>query len=59
MCTLMIDTGADISIFKLNKVLENQLIDRNQKCTISGISGEKMETFASTDTFLHSKMQPR
>lgn len=48
----MIDTGADISIFKLNKVLENQLIDSNQKCTISGISGEKMETFASADTFL-------
>lgn len=48
----MIDTGADISIFKLNKVLNNQPIDKNNKCTISGISGKKLETYASTETFL-------
>ena len=49
-CTFMIDTGADISIFKLNKILPNHLINRDHRCMISGISGSKTETFASTHT---------
>lgn len=44
----MVDSGADISIFKLNKVLDNHRLHRDQNCMISGISGNKIETFAST-----------
>lgn len=52
VCTFMIDSGADVSVFKANKILGSHQIDVNRKCSISGISGEKIETLATTVTAL-------
>lgn len=48
--TLLIDTGADISVFKENLVSKNQIFYPQQKCTVSGITNEKIQSIGITHT---------
>lgn len=50
----MIDTGADISVFKFGEFVSNQIVDSQNKCTISEIPGNKLETVGSTLTSLNN-----
>lgn len=51
-CSFIVDSGADISIFKRNKILPNQRIDLNRKFKINGITNSTIETIAETETAL-------
>lgn len=51
-CTLIIDSGADVSLFKSGKISVNQPIDRNIKYKLSGITNGISETIAETTTNL-------
>lgn len=52
ICTLLVDSGADISIFKLNNVLAHQHIDNTFKTKITGITEGEIETLGATKTML-------
>lgn len=51
-CTFMIDSGSDISLFKLGKVSGTQIVDRGKTCRLTGITNGCVETFAHTTTKL-------
>lgn len=51
-CSFIVDSGADISIFKREKILPNQRIDVNKKFNINGITNKTIETIAETETCL-------
>lgn len=51
-CSFIVDSGADISIFKSEKILPNQRIDVNKKFKINGITNKTIETIAETETYL-------
>lgn len=51
-CTLIINSGTDISLFKCGKILLNQPINRNIRYKLSGISRGISETIAETTTNL-------
>ena len=53
VCTLLIDSGADISIFKLNKVVGNQKLNSNHRIKLTGITEGETETLATTETELN------
>ena len=51
-CSFIVDSGADISIFKGEKILPNQRIDIQKKFKINGITPKTIETIAETETCL-------
>lgn len=51
-CSFIVDSGADISIFKSGKILPNQRIDANRKFKINGITNSTIQTIAETETAL-------
>lgn len=53
VCTLLVDSGADISIFKSDKILVNHKINNNVKTIITGITEGEIETLAVTETILN------
>lgn len=52
ICTLLVDSGADISIFKSNKVLANHQRNYKFKTRLTGITDGEIETLAITETVL-------
>lgn len=52
ICTLIIDTGADISIFKREKISDDQLCYTDYKCTIQGVTSTQTQTLGATFTKL-------
>lgn len=53
VCTLLVDSGADISIFKTDKILTNHNINYKVKTRITGITEGEIETMAITETVLN------
>ena len=51
-CSFIVDSGADVSIFKGEKILPNQRINVNKKFRINGITNTVIETIAETETAL-------
>lgn len=51
-CSFIVDSGADVSIFKGEKILSNQPINVNKKFKINGITNTAIETIAETQTAL-------
>lgn len=49
-CTLILDTGADISLFKVNKVDPQQFVNTSNKIKLTGITDTSLETLATTCT---------
>lgn len=47
---LLVDTGADVSILKPGKIFANQIVDTNNKCTITGINKISVDTSGSITT---------
>jgi RNase H-like domain found in reverse transcriptase/Reverse transcriptase (RNA-dependent DNA polymerase)/Retroviral aspartyl protease len=54
-CTLMIDSGADISLFKCTKIPDTQIIYPNEACSIQGVTHNKTRSIGPTFTKLHIK----
>lgn len=52
ICTLIVDSGADVSIFKLNKVAPKQIVNSANIIKLTGITENSLETLATTDTEL-------
>lgn len=52
-CSFIVDTGADVSLFKICKVQPNYIVDRNKHYRITGISDDTKETLAEAVTSLH------
>lgn len=50
--TLIIDTGADISIIKNHKINSHQVIYHNEYCNIKGITNEAVRSLGTTTTDL-------
>ena len=50
MCTLLVDTGADVSILKSNVISESELVNINETCSITGITEQKLETIGTIST---------
>lgn len=48
--TLIIDSGADVSLFKINKIKPDRLISTANKIKLTGITDSQIETLASTST---------
>lgn len=51
--TLIIDSGADTSLFKINKVNPDKLINTSRKIKLIGITDNEIETIATADTELN------
>ena len=51
-CSFIIDSGADISIFKNNKISKLQQFNPNRRFKITGITDGTTETIAETETIL-------
>lgn len=51
-CTLLVDTGADISLFKRNKINPNQIINQANLCTMKGITNGFTKSLGTTNTTL-------
>lgn len=51
-CTLIIDSGADISLFKIGKILPHQHINPIRKFNLTGVTEGSIETLAETTTNL-------
>lgn len=51
--TYLLDTGATISTLKINKLMQNSIINKNSQCKISGISSSHVMTYGITKTNLH------
>lgn len=51
-CSFIVDSGADISVFKGEKILPNQRINMNRRYRINGITSSTIETIAETETAL-------
>lgn len=49
----MVDSGAELSIFKLNKINQTSLINHEAKCTITGINTLPLETIGAASTKIH------
>lgn len=52
-CTLLVDSGAELSIFKTNKVSRTPVINYDAKCTITGINNLPLETIGSVLTKIY------
>jgi hypothetical protein len=52
-CTLMIDSGADISLFKCTKIPDTQIIYPQEACSIQGVTQNKTTSIGPTFTKLH------
>lgn len=50
MCTLLVDTGADISILKANIVNPSELVNVDENCSVSGITQQKLQTLGTITT---------
>lgn len=48
--TLIIDSGADVSLFKINRVKPDRFVSTANKINLTGITDTTIETLASTDT---------
>lgn len=53
ICTLLVDSGADISIFKINKLNPQQLVNSSIRTKLTGITEGEIETIALTETELN------
>ena len=49
-CTLLVDSGADISLFKTNKINPSTLVYTNEQCNISGINNYAVSTLGTAIT---------
>ena len=47
---LIIDTGADVSLFKINKINSNQHVSAQNKINLTGITTHTIDTLATTFT---------
>lgn len=54
---LLVDTGAEVSILKPDKINPNQIIDTNEKCTITGINNHTVDTFGTIITSVNVNSQ--
>ena len=52
-CTLLVDSGADISIFKLSKIHPTQPVNTSIRTKLTGITDGEIETLAMTETELN------
>lgn len=43
-CTLLVDSGAEISVFKPTKLINSTIIDKSQTCSITGIQQQPVQT---------------
>lgn len=50
MCTLLVDTGADISILKANIVNPTELVNVDENCSVTGITQQKLQTIGTITT---------
>lgn len=50
ICSFIIDSGADISIMKVDKLLPHQVVDRSKNYRITGITDGVKETLAEAIT---------
>lgn len=57
ICTFIVDTGADISIFKREKIDNDQLIYPKNICMIQGITDTKRKSIGATYAKLHFNEQ--
>lgn len=51
-CTFIVDSGADVSLFKVTKVPPLQIVDFNKKLKITGVTAGVTETIADAQTYL-------
>lgn len=51
-CTFIVDSGADVSLFKVTKVPPLQIVDFNKKLKITGVTAGVTETIAEAQTYL-------
>lgn len=51
--TLLVDSGAELSIFKVDKINQHHSINSQEKCTITGINSLPVETLGSTETTIY------
>lgn len=51
--TFLIDSGAEISLIKAEKVKPNELVNVQNKCNITGINTESLETLGTISTVLN------
>lgn len=49
-CTLLVDSGAEISIFKASKILPTTFVNTNDQCYISGINDHSVSTLGTATT---------
>lgn len=49
-CTFILDSGADVSLFKVTKVPAMQIVDFNKKLRITGVTEGVTETIAEAQT---------
>lgn len=52
-CTLIVDSGADVSLFKRGKISPLQRVDPSKRFDITGITDGSTKTLAETETILH------
>lgn len=52
-CTLLVDSGAELSIFKNNKINQPLFINTNSKCSITGINNYSVQTLGSSETKIY------
>lgn len=57
MNLLLVDTGAEISILKPGKINSNQIVNTNEKCTITGINNHTVDTFGTAITSIRINPQ--
>lgn len=48
-CTFLVDSGAEISVFKPTKLNNNAIINTNQTCSITGIQQHPVQTIGAID----------
>lgn len=51
-CTFIVDSGADVSLFKVTKVPPMQIVDLNKKLRITGVTDGVTETIAEARTYI-------
>ena len=52
-CTFIIDTGADVSIFKANKLKHDQPVNTKKQFNLTGVTNGTLKTLAETETKIY------
>lgn len=56
-CTLLVDSGAEISIFKTNRINPATFVDTNDQCSVSGINDYAVPTLGTALTYISLQNQ--